>query len=113
MTQTLTPTVQHAMVVNRLDGTHYLHVFTVESVEDARLEFGPTLTDAQAFVAGVCCTECGTEAAETHQSAAVTRTCESCGTKGCACIVVEDSHDRDVFWCLACHPQCMCRECTD
>jgi len=115
MTQTLSPAlapaVQHAMVVTRIGLPHYLHVFTVESVEDARDEFGGTVADALLFVEGVCCTECATEASETRPHAAVQRSCRSCGTVGCECVVVEDDHYRDVFWCLECQPSCGCREC--
>jgi hypothetical protein len=107
MTQTLSqPAAEHAMVVTRLGLPHYLHVFTVESVEDARDEFGGTLADALLFVDGVMCTECATEATETRDHAAVPRQCLSCGTAGCACIVVEDDHSRDTYFCLDCLPRC-------
>lgn len=112
MTQTLTPAVQHAMVVNRLHAEHYLHFFTIESVEDAREEFGGTFADAVRFVEAVSCTECGTEACETHATAAFELSCTSCGIAGCRCVLSEDPHCTDVWFCRECQPMCGCWDCT-
>lgn len=109
MTQTLLPSpVQHAMVVPTPTAPtpFYLHVFTVESVEDARIEFGPTLEDAQRFVEAVCCTGCATEACETRETAAFELSCRSCGIAGCRCVLTEDPHSTDVWFCRDCQPVC-------
>jgi hypothetical protein len=115
MTQTLNqPVAQHAMVISHHAlGVTRLHRFPVASVEEARDEFGGTLADALLFVDGVQCVECATEATETRDHAAVPRQCLSCGTAGCACIVVEDDHSRDTFFCLDCLPLCNRSCCTD
>lgn len=102
-----------AMVVHSWDGQHKLHLSPMHPVEEARDVFGGTTADALLFVEGVNCNACGTEAMETRNTSAFARECRSCGTSGCACIVVADEHADGVFWCLACHPQCMCRECAD
>lgn len=113
MTQTCTiqPAVQHAMVVPTPPNGRYLHFFTVESVEDARDEFGGTLADALLFADAVCCTECGTEAAETRPTAAFELSCRSCGAPGCRCILSEDPHAPDVWFCSDCSSSCGCRDC--
>jgi hypothetical protein len=113
MTQTITPAVQHAMVVAPIGQPHYLHIFTVESVEDARDEFGGTLADALRFAEAVCCTECGTEASETRTTAAFELSCTSCGIAGCRCVLTEDPHCTDVFFCRDCQPVCGGSCCTD
>lgn len=117
MTQTLIPSPQHAMVVSHSLGAGRwktnLHFFTVQPVEDARDEFGGTLADALRFIEGVCCTECGTEATETREHAAFPMRCQSCGTPGCECSLIEDPHCEDVWFCTDCAPRCGCRSCMD
>jgi len=73
------------------------------SVELAREEFGPTLADAQAFVEGTCCTECGMSAEESRMT---DRACRDCGIQACDCLVAEDPHTTDVFWCTDCQRVC-------
>lgn len=117
MTQTLNSTVQHAMIVSRGRGPslHCVvrHYFTVESVETARIEFGGTLADAVQFVDGVGCIACGIEASETRENAAFPMRCQACNAPGCWCVLTEDPHCEDVFFCSDCAPSCGCRDCTD
>lgn len=82
-------------------------------IETARDEFGGTLADALLFVEGVQCTECATEASETGENAAFPLRCQICNAPGCRCVLTEDPHCDDVFFCSDCAPQCGCRGCTD
>jgi hypothetical protein len=110
MTQTLNrpgPTV--AMVT--IYPTLQLHIVPMDSVESARDELGGTLADALRFVDATCCTECGTEASETRDTAPFELSCRSCGIPGCRCILTEDPHAPDVWFCSDCAPRCGCREC--
>jgi hypothetical protein len=110
MTQTLIPGPRHAMVINASAGS-YLHTFAVQTPEEARNELGGTLADALLFVEGVCCTECGTEASETREGAVFELTCQSCKRSGCRCILTEDPHARDAWFCEDCASVCDCRSC--
>lgn len=113
MTQSLTPAPMTAMVVtNVTTGKIALHFYPIQSVAECREEFGPTLTDAKVFVEGICCTECGTEACETRFTAAFEKSCQSCGLPGCRCVLSEDPHALDVWFCQTCQPSCGCRDCT-
>ena len=83
-----------------------LHYFPMGSVDSAREEFGPTLEDAQSFVAGVTCNDCGEEAGTAEE-------CRDCGVPTCLCF--RDPHDDDVRFCKDCSRVrgCGCRECFD
>lgn len=80
-------------------------------IEITRDELGGTLADAILFVEGVQCTECSTEASETREHAAFQLTCYDCGQPGCRCILTEDAHRNDVFWCPDCETMCCCPGC--
>ena len=83
-----------------------LHYFPMTSVDTAREEFGATLEDAKAFVAGVTCQECGAEGGAGNE-------CADCGVPVCACF--RDPHDDDVMFCADCNrtARCGCRSCWD
>lgn len=84
----------------------------IPTVESTRDLFGGTLADALRFVAGTCCTECGTEASETAEHAAFPLRCQDCGVPGCRCVLTEDPHCGDTFWCADCFQSCGCFYCT-
>lgn len=109
MTQTAIPTTA---IVGRsfFTGLIGLTTFPLTSVDFAREEFGPTLADAQAFVEGTCCTGCAMSAEESRVEG---RTCHSCGIQACDCLVSEDAHSTDVFWCTGCRPVCGGYCCND
>lgn len=111
MTQTVNRQPLTAMTFIRpVTGSVRLTFVPLTSVALAREEFGPTLADAQAFVEGTCCTECGVSAEETRVDG---HECRSCGIQGCACQVVQDPHDADVYWCNGCRPVCGGYCCND
>jgi hypothetical protein len=85
----------------------------IPTVENARNELGGTLADALRFVEGTTCTECGTEASETSEHAAFPLRCQDCNVPGCRCVLIEDPHCADVFFCADCLPPCGCRSCMD
>lgn len=113
MTQTLStaPVPQHAMVLSSWKSGIRLHFFSIASVASAREEFGPTLEDARAFVAETACNECGVEQSAV-KSTVVERICHDCGTQGCDCVLTEDPHWGDLYWCEDCNPRCGCGYCT-
>jgi hypothetical protein len=117
MTQTLISNYTQprtAMVVQHpVLGVTRLHYVPMTTVDMAREEFGPTLADAVAFVEGTCCTECGMSAEESRVDG---RECRGCGIQACACLVTEDPHTTDVFWCggrNGCQPVCGGYCCND
>lgn len=107
MTQTLIPMT--AVTTRSFPIGVVITRMPMTGVDAARREFGPTLADAEEFVLGTTCTECGLtrEDADLEE-----RTCHDCGTGGCDCILVEDPHERDLFWCTDCQRVCLCRECN-
>lgn len=108
MTQTLTPQPVMAMTVSNFRSGVRLHIFPMTSVNAARAEFGATLADARDFVMGTTCNECGVE----KSAALVTdRACHGCSKQGCDCVLTEDPHERDTFWCEDCQPMCLCTAC--
>jgi hypothetical protein len=113
MTQTLNPQPTVAMVVPSPPTGHVLYVLPMQTVEEARDEFGGTLADALRFVDSVMCIECATEASETRATAAFELSCQSCGIAGCRCVLTEDPHCTDVFFCRECQPVCGGTCCTD
>lgn len=80
------------------------------SVDFAREEFGATLAEAQAFVLETCCTVCGMSNDEVNVT---DRACRGCGIAACDCLVSEDGHSDDVFWCNGCRPACGGYCCND
>lgn len=117
MTQTTSTTMADllpvtAMVTWAAGGTFALRYFPIESVESGREQFGPTLDDARLFVATSCCNECGT-AKEDIISTVWDRACQGCGVTGCMCVLHEDAHQGDTYWCGDCQPYCGCRYCSD
>jgi hypothetical protein len=69
----------------------------------------PALTDALAFVlAMVDCTECSLTKDDTE---VIGRYCFGCGATGCDCVLTEDPHADDLFWCEDCRPVCGCDNC--
>ena len=113
MTQTLLRQPLMAMVVPSPPLAHVLCFFPMQTVEEARDEFGGTLADALRFVEGVMCTECATEASETRTTAAFELSCQSCGEAGCRCALTEDPHCTDVWFCRDCQPVCGGACCND
>jgi hypothetical protein len=119
MTQTLSknPSIYSrpyvAMVINHHAIGVQRHLVPMQTVEQARDEFGGTLADAQRFVDATMCNECGTEAAETRETAAFELSCISCGEAGCRCVLSEDPHSTDTWFCSDCQQVCGCRDCTD
>jgi hypothetical protein len=55
------------------------------------------------------CTECGADSETVHM---IDRSCNDCGIRGCDCVLVEDAHRGDVYWCTDCDPGCGCYYCT-
>jgi hypothetical protein len=112
MTQTLTPApVPYTAMVTHNSATGFvLRYYPLVSVEDARAEFGPTLEDAQDFLAGVCCNECGVEKAATRADDG--RYCNGCYAEGCDCVLSESAHVSDLFFCRDCNPCYFCPTCN-
>lgn len=113
MTQTSTPVATVAFIPVPTSHTHgiaKLFIVPMTSVDLAREEFGPTLADAQAFVEGVCCNWCGVSAEEARMDG---HECHGCGIQACACLVLQDLHGGDVWFCTGCQQVCGCRDCTD
>ena len=88
-------TATTAMVVHHWAARHELLIVPMTTPTKARVELGPALADAKAFVLETCCTECGVEACSTTP-------CTSCATPTCGCL--PDPHGTEHWFCADCQP---------
>jgi hypothetical protein len=67
------------------------------------------VTEIPGFQLDIRCSDCTVSLEEVLEDI---RTCNDCGARGCDCILTEDPHQGDVFWCADCYPSCGCYYCT-